>query len=171
MTGELLFRKPSIDVIQGDMLGPMFGKVAAAATVTYLKPGKLVSMLTNDGEIDIAGVADASFNVGIIGYEGTPLAYKPATRDTVYAAGDHVAIYNTPGMRFRGFLINSAAVAPGDLLFHETTDTSGNFEKWAYSLASPAPDGARPLAIALESVAAATTAGTSAVACWMQWRG
>ncbi|MDD5188979.1 MAG: hypothetical protein PHF57_12310, partial [Methanoregula sp.] len=60
MAADKLFRKPSLNVVQGDTLGPMFGKVAAAATATYLYPGKLVSMLTNDGEIDIAGTADSS---------------------------------------------------------------------------------------------------------------
>jgi len=168
MAADKLFRKPSISVIQGDTLGPMFGKVAAAATVTYLKPGKLVSMLTNDGEVDIAGVADASFNVGIIGYEGTPLAYKPATRDTVYAAGDHVAIHNTPGMRFRGFVILSAAIAPGDKLYHAVADTSGNFAKWDGSTVSG--QNTSPLAKALETLAATTTS-TTAQECWMQWIG
>lgn len=167
MAADKLFRKPSIDVIQGDTLGPMFGKVAAAATVTYLKPGKLVSMLTNDGEIDIAGTADASFNVGIIGYEGTPLAFKPATRDTVYAAGDHVAIHNTPGMRFRGWVINGAAILPGDLLMHDVADTSGNFTKMTIT-GTQAPFGVK-LARALESVSAYS--GTTAQECWMQWIG
>jgi hypothetical protein len=166
MAADKLFRKPSIDVIQGDTLGPMFAKVAAAATVTYLKPGKLVSMLTNDGEIDIAGTPDASFNVGIIGYEGTPLAFKPATRDTVYAVGDHVAVHNTPGMKFRGFLMNSEAVAPGDRLVHLVTDSSGNFSK--LPMTGTTPDSSYvPLAMAFET--GASSLGTSPVECWMQW--
>jgi hypothetical protein len=165
MASDKIFRKPALDVIQGDTLGPMYGKVAAAATVTYLKPGKLVSMLTNDGEIDIAGTADASFNVGIIGYEKTPLAFKPADRDTVYAVGDHVAIHNTPGMRFRGFLMNSAAVYPGDKLMHDVADSSGNFTKLTLD-GTQSPAGIA-LAKAIEAGAAST--GTSPVECWMQW--
>lgn len=164
MAGDLLFRKPSIAVIQGDS-DPMYGVVAATATVTYLKPGKLVSMLTNDGEIDIAGAADASFNLGIIGYEYTPDEYRPATRDTVYAVGDHVAVHAKPGMRFRGFTINSDAVAPGDRLYHDMADTSGNFKKWAG--AAVAAQNAVPLAKALETGAAST--GTSPVEVWMEW--
>jgi hypothetical protein len=165
MAGDLLFRKPSLAVTQGDS-EPMYGVVGAAATVTYLKPGKLVSMLTNDGEIDIAGTPDASFNVGIIGYEYTPDEYRPATRDTAYAVGDHVAIHNTPGTRFRGFLMNSGAVAPGDRLYHPVADTSGNFAKLAMT-ATLVTDNAVPLAMALETGAAST--GTSPVECWMQW--
>lgn len=163
MAGDLLFRKPSLNVIQGDYIGPMYGKVAAAATVTYLIPGKLVSMLTNDGEIDIGGAADESFNVGIIGYEQTPLAYKPATRDTIYAVGDHVAIHNTPGMRFRGFVLNSAAVLPGQRMKHDAADTSGNFK--AVVGADENAD-----AIALEPVTASASC-TTPTACWMIWLG
>jgi hypothetical protein len=165
MAGDLPFRKPSLDVIQGDTLGPMFCKVAASATVTYLVSGKLISMLTNAGEIDIAGTADVSFNVGIIGYEGTPLAYKPATRDTAYAVGDHVAVHNTPGMRFRGWLINSSAVNWGTELIHLASDSSGNFA--SYADGGTTVQGVR--ARALETVAANT--GTVAVPCWMQWIG
>lgn len=166
MAGDLLFRKPSLAVVQGDS-EPMYGVVGAAATATYLYPGKLVSMLTNDGEIDIGGTADASFNVGIIGYEYTPDEYKPATRDTVYAVGDHVAIHNKPGMRFRGHLTPSgAAVAPGDRLYHPITDASGNFSKLAMN-AVLVTENVVPLAMALESV----TPGTSyaSCVCWMQW--
>jgi hypothetical protein len=165
MASDLLFRKPSIDVVQGDdYIGPMFGKVAAAATVTYLVPGKLVKYSTYDGSVDIAGANDTSGNVGIIGYEKTPLAFKPATRDTAYAAGDHVAIHNTPGMRFRGWVINGAAITPGMTLTHLAADSSGNFSQF---LGSNGTYGPFPLARALESVAAPT--GTVAVACWMEW--
>jgi hypothetical protein len=164
MAGDLLFRKPSIAVIQGDS-EPMYGVVAATATVTYLKPGKLLSMLTNTGEVDIAGEADASFNLGILGYEYTPDEYRPATRDTIYAVGDHVAIHAKPGMRFRGFLMNSAAVNPGDTLYHSMADTSGNFTKWTST--AVATDAAIPLAKAME--VAASSSGTSPVECWMEW--
>ena len=167
MAGDLLFRKPSIAVVQGDS-EPMYGVVSAAATVTYLKPGKLVGNLTNDGEIDIAGSDDVSGNVGIIGYEYTPDEYKPATRDTVYAVGDHVAIHAKPGMKFRGFLRpGTAAVTPGMALYHDTGDTSGNFQKYL-GVTSDTSGTYRtfPIARALESI---TPDGTSATVCWMRW--
>lgn len=165
MAGDLLFRKPSIDVVQGDTLGPMFGKVYASATVTYLKPGKLVKYSTYDGTVDIAGANDTSGNVGIIGYEATPLAFKPATRDTIYAINDHVAIHNTPGMRFRGWVINGNAITPGMLMTHLAADTSGNFSQFVGGYTGEYLP--RPMARALESVAAPT--GSVAVACWMEW--
>ena len=168
MAADKLFRKPSIDVIQGDTLGPMFGKVAAAATVTYLVPGKLVKYSTYDGSVDIAGANDTSGNVGIIGYEKTPLAFKPATRDTAYAAGDHVAIHNTPGMRFRGHLTpGSAAVTPGSPLAH-MGDASGNLQIFLGDTSLVAGSGNPiPVAKALESVTPATS--YASCECWMEW--
>ena len=170
MTGDLLFRKPSLDVVQGDTLGPMFGVVQGSATVTYMKPGVLMVRSTTDGEVNIAGATDISGNVGILGYEATPLAYKPATRDTIYAVGDHVAIHNTPGMRFRGHLVpSSAAVVPGDLLCH-AADASGNFQKFLGTTSLVAATGTPiPLARSLEAV----TPGSSyaELCCWMQWIG
>lgn len=166
MASEKLINKPSNRVIQGDVIGPMFGKVAAAATVTYLIPGKLVSMLTNDNEIDIGGTDDSSFNVGIIGYEDTPSEYRPATITTAYAVADLVAIHNTPGMRFKGWVLNSAAITPGTRMCHINTDTSGNLQAVGSAGSATMPD---VLAVALETVAA--TPGTSAVACWMRWVG
>jgi len=168
---DKLFRKPSIDVIQGDTLGPMFGKVAAAATVTHLKPGVVIVFKTNDGEIDIAGTTDISGNVGVLGYEGTPLAFKPANRDTAYAVGDHVAVHNTPGMRFRGHLTpSSAAVAPGDPLFHGA-DASGNLQKYlgttTSAIAGTTGGVPIPVAKALESVTPATS--YASCECWMEW--
>jgi len=163
MAGDLLFRKPSIAVTQGDS-EPVYGVVSASATVTYLVPGKLVKYLTNDGEIDIAGADDVSGNLGIIGYEYTPDEYRPATRDTAYAVGDHVAIHMKPGTRFRGWVINGAAITPGMLMTHLAADTSGNFSQYIGGIETLA---AVPLAKATESVAAPT--GTTAVACWMEW--
>ena len=170
MAGDLLFRKPSLDVIQGDTLGPMFGVIEASATVTYLKPGVLLVRSTTDSEVNIAGATDISGNVGILGYEGTPLAYKPATRDTAYAVGDHVAIHNTPGMRFRGHLTpSSAAVVPGSPLCH-AGDASGNLQIYLGDTSLVAGTG-MPLVIAksLEAV----TPGTSyaSCVCWMEWIG
>lgn len=169
MAAQKMFRKPSITVVQGDTLGPMMGVIGANATAAYMIPGKLVVFDTNDNEVKEAGaaVADTSSNVGILGYEGSPLAFKPATRDTAYAVGDHVAIHNTPGMRFRGWLVPaSGAVTPGASLTHAVEDTSGNFQ---IMTATQIALGGRPIAVALES--ATPTGGTAATACWMRWIG
>lgn len=168
MAGDLLFRKPSLAVVQGDS-EPMYGVVSASATVTYLIPGKLVAFYsTNDGEIDIAGADDVSGNVGIVGYEYTPEEYRPTTRLTAYAVGDHVAIHAKPGMRFRGYLdAGTPAVTPGMALYHDKADVSGNFQKYL-GLTSDTDGTYRtwPLARALESI---TPDKSTPTACWMQW--
>jgi len=169
MAGDLLFRKPSIDVIQGDTLGPMFGVVEGSATVTYMKPGVLMVRSATSGEVDIAGATDISGNVGILGYEATPLVYKPADRDTIYAVGDHVAIHNSPGFRFRGHLTpSSGAVVPGSPLCHRG-DASGNLELYLGPTTSVVSGTGVPLVLArsLEAV----TPGTSyaSCVCWMEW--
>ena len=167
MAGDLLFRKPSIAVIQGGS-EPMFGVVHASATVTYLVPGKLLSFYsTNDGEVDIAGTNDCSGNIGIAGYEYTPDEYRPATRDTAYAVGDHIAIHAKPGMRFRGWLMpGSGAVAPGTPLFHDDADSSGNFQIYLGGATDEKTYRMERRARALETV---TPAKSTATACWMQW--
>lgn len=168
MAGDKLFRKPSIAVIQGDS-EPMYGVVHASATVTYLTPGKLVAFYsTNDGEIDIAGTNDVSGNLGIAGYEYTPDEYRPATRDTAYAVGDHVAIHAKPGMRFRGYLMcQTAAVAPGTPLFHDDADASGNFQIYLGATSDSVTYAKVVRARAMETVDPSTS--DSPQACWMQW--
>jgi hypothetical protein len=168
MAGDLLFRKPSIAVIQGDS-EPMYGVVHASATVTYMIGGKLVSFYsTNDGEIDIAGTNDVSGNLGILGYEYTPDEYRPATRDTAVAVGDHVAVHTKPGMRFRGFLTpGTAAVYPGAPLYHGEADSSGNFQLYLGGTSDTATYKAIVRARARETID--PSAKDTAIACWMEW--
>jgi hypothetical protein len=168
MAADKIFRKPSVSVVQGDDLGPTYGVIGANATAAQMIPGKLVIFDTNDNEVKEAGAAaaDASSNVGILGYEGSPLAFKPATRDTAYAVGDHVAIHNTPGMRFRGWLTAaSGAVTTGSSLGHAVADTSGNVQVMTKTMTDY---GARGIAVALESITPSATLNT---ACWMRWVG
>lgn len=161
MAADKLFRKPSLDVVQGDTLGPMYGVIGANATAAYMIPGKRVMFDTNDNEVKEGGT-DPSDNIGVLGYEASPLAFKPADRDTAYARGDHVAVHNTPGMRFRGWLkAGSGAVNPGDTLMG--TDASGNFQ-----IAAGDPQVGIMKARALESI---TPNGSTNTACWMQYIG
>lgn len=166
MAADKIFRKPSLSVVQGDTMGPMHAVVGANATVAYMIPGKLVVYDATDKEVKEAST-DSSGNVGILGYEDSPLAFKPATRDTAYAAGDHVAVHNTPGMRFRGWLApGTTAITTGAALCHDNGDTSGNFQLY---LGPTNTESGNRLAKALESV---DPSGTNvAVACWMQWVG
>lgn len=165
MAADKAFRKPSLNVVQGDELGPMYGVIGANATAAYMIPGTIVVYDTNDNEVKEAST-DSSGNVGILGYEKSPLAFKPATRDTAYAVGDHVAIHNTPGMRFRGWLApGTTAVTMGAALMHDNGDTSGNFQLY---LGPTTSESGNRLAKALESV---TPDNSDRKACWMQWLG
>lgn len=166
MAADKVFRKPSLNVVQGDELGPTLGVIGANATAAYMIPGKIVVYDTNDNEVKEAST-DSSGNVGILGYEKSPILFKPATRDTAYAVGDHVAIHNTPGMKFRGWLApGTAAVKMGAALMHDNGDTSGNFQLY---LGPTTSEGGNRIAKALESV---DPSGVDAAkACWMQWLG
>jgi hypothetical protein len=141
----------------------MQGIIGANATAAYMLPGTLVMNDTNDNEVKEAG-SDPSDNIGILGYEDTPIQYQPTNRTTAYAVGDHVAIHNTPGMRFRGYLRpQSTAVTPGKRLVG-ALDSSGNFILYAVGTQTAT----RALAMALESI---TPGNSSRTACWMQWLG
>jgi hypothetical protein len=158
MASDKLFRKPSINVVQGDVLGPMFGVVGANATAAQMVAGRAVCYDANDNEVKECGALDASGNtavpIGILGYEGSPLAFKPATRDTAYAVGDHVAVHNTPGMRYRGWLATGLTVVPGTLL---KTAANGTF-----TVLTATTDARN--AKAIEGL---TSSGVTA--CWMEW--
>jgi len=153
MAADKLFRKPSLDVIQGDTLGPMYGEIGSNATAAQMVPGRAVGFDTSDNCVKEA--TDPSGCIGILGYEKSPLAFKPATRDTAYAVGDHVAVHNTPGMRFRGWLATGLTVNPSTKV--EVT-ANGTFTTTAAD--------AMFNAICLETV---TSSGVTA--CWMQWIG
>ena len=160
MASEKLFDKAVLDVVQGDKLGPMFGKIGPSATAAQMIPGRVVCYDTYDKSVKECGAIDISGNtavpIGILGYEKTPLAYKPATKDTAYAVGDHVAIHNTPGMRFRGWLATGLTVVPGTAL----KVTANGIMTSCTAATDPVN------AIALEGL---SSSGTTAV--WMQWRG
>lgn len=157
MAGDRLFRKPSISVVQGDDQ-PFYAKIE---TATYMYPGVRVMYDSYEGSIKCGGT-DPSDNVGILGYESTPLPYRPADRDTIYSAGDHVAVHAKPGMRFRGWLkAGTSAVTPGKLLVG--SDASGCFQIY-----TDGEDQNYKRAYALESVTPNSSANT---ACWMQYLG
>ncbi len=160
MAAQKIFRKPSINVVQGDTLGPMFGVVGANATAAKMIPGRAVCYDATDKEVKECGAEDLSGNtaapLGILGYEDSPLQFKPATRDTAYALGDHVAVHNTPGMRFRGWLATGLTVVPGTYL------KVGADGIMTVLTAATDPFHAK----AIEGL---TSSGTTA--CWMEWTG
>jgi len=158
MASDKMFRKPSIDVVQGDTEGPFYGVVGANATAAAMVPGRVVCFDTNDNEVKECGAQDVSGNtaapIGILGYEDSPLAFKPATRDTAYARGDHVAIHKKPGMSFRGWLATGQTVVTGTKL---KVAANGIFT----------PVTAVTDAYFASAIEGLTSSGTTA--CWMEW--
>lgn len=108
------FSKPSIGVGQGPHFQMM--KIGANATAAKCLPGIAVVKDTNDYSVK-EGSASV---IGTLGWERTPLPWKPANRDTAYARGDSVAVEMGPRMA-RMLLTTSQTIVKGDPLY-VTTD-------------------------------------------------
>ena len=158
MASDKMFRKPAVSVVQGDDDSFFFGIVGANATAAQMIPGRGVCFDTNDNEVKECGAQDVSGNtaapIGILGYGRSPIIFKPATRDTAYALGDHVAIHKKPGMSFRGWLATGLTVVPGTKLKIAANGT--------FTTLTAATDAF--FASAIEGV---TSSGVTA--CWMEW--
>ena len=155
MAAEKLFNKPSNKIVQGDYLGPRMAQIGYNATAAYMVPGRVVAFDTSDNCVKEG--TDPSGNVGILGYEDTPPFNQPTDGITgAYAQGDKVAIHNSIGMFFKGWLATGLTVNPGTSL---KVTSAGTFTTLA--LATDKVN-----AVAMETV---TSSGVTA--CWMQWRG
>ena len=110
---------PDNDVVSGNYRTERLA-IGANATLSLMLPGAAVQRDTNDHD-----VKEATANSDIIGYLGYGMAhsaYKPATRDTAYAAlGDEVPVHNGGGFPVRARCV-SASLTKADML---TTDASG----------------------------------------------
>lgn len=115
------FEKPLNDVVQGVSLGPERLKVGANATPAKMKPGIHVVRDANDYSVKEGGAAGPV--IGILGYGEAAADFKPATRDTAYAAGDEVPVHN--GV-FRARIYVTEAVNKGDPLI---AAADGKFSK------------------------------------------
>ena len=117
-------------------------------TVTTMYPGRLVKGGSTDNEIVVG--TDGAVSYGWLGYEDTPIMYRPATIDTIYNVNDRAAVVFGPGIILRGLLANGDDVIMGDKL---TGTAAGAVKKWV-----PVPIGAAsaeefPVAVAMQSVA------------------
>lgn len=110
---------PDNDVVSGDYRTEWLA-IGVNATLAKMIPGAAVQRDTVDHD-----VKEATANSDIIGYIGYGMAhtsYKPATRDTAYAAlGDEIPVHNGGGFLVRAPCV-SASLTKGDML---TTDASG----------------------------------------------
>ena len=123
MTVDIGFAKSAVGVIGEELFEPMILKVGANATAAKMLPGIAVVRDTND--YSVKEFTSGSAVVGVIGWEKTPMKWRPATRDTAYAVGDELAIHRGPCV-IRMRLSISQTIVKGDLL---TLTTDGYLTK------------------------------------------
>ena len=82
-------------------------------TATSMVPGVLVKIGTTNNEI-VVNDGDGAF--GWLGYEDTPVMYRPANIDATYAAQDRAAVVFGPGIVLRAKLANGTNISMGDRL-------------------------------------------------------
>ncbi len=124
------FVKPANAVLL-DPKGNAMTQYADVKTATNVFPGRLVTRDTTDDQVKVnTGIGKAA---GVAGYEMTPAAFKPATRDTVYAADDRLAVHSGSGFMFRGYLASNQTCVKGQALCDNDAsgclvmDSSGNY--------------------------------------------
>lgn len=110
---------PNNDVVSGKYRTERLA-IGANATLAKMIPGAAVQYDTNEHD-----VKEATANCDVIGFIGYGMAhstFKPATRDTAYAAlGDEIPVHNGVGFLVRNPTV-SASYTKADML---TTDASG----------------------------------------------
>ena len=114
MAVDIGFAKSAVGVGAEDLFEEMVLKVGANATAAKMLPGIAVIRDTNDYSVKEYG-SSGSAVVGVLGWEKTPVKWRPATRDTAYALGDEVAVHYGPG-RIRMLLADSQTIVKGDAL-------------------------------------------------------
>ena len=65
-------------------------------TVANMYAGRLVKHGTTNNEVVVNDGAELAY--GWLGYEQTPVMYRPATVDTIYKVNDRAAVIHGPGM-------------------------------------------------------------------------
>ena len=159
MAGSL-FNKPVNRVVQNDFGGPLFAEISPNATYAQMIPGIIVASDTAVSDMAIIPASDPSNNIAVLGYEETLPADQPASITSAYTQNAQnnqprrVAIHNTPGMRFRGWIAANQPVKPGTRL---KCTTAGQL--------TPITASTDPVnAIAQESAT-----GTTAFQAWCLW--
>ena len=94
-------------------------------TVANMYPGRLVMHGTTNNEMVVDDGAGLAY--GWLGYEDTPVMYRPANKDTIYVVNDRAAAIFGPGIILRAKLINGTNVVMGDRLVGAG---AGKVKKW-----------------------------------------
>lgn len=94
-------------------------------TVADMYAGRAVQHGSTNNEV-IVGTAGA-LTYGWLGYEDTPVMYRPATVDTIYKVNDRAAVIHGPGMILVASRKASETIVMGDKLI---CDAAGQLAKW-----------------------------------------
>ena len=115
---------------------------------TSMIPGVLVKKGSTDNEVVVG--TDGAVAYGWLGYEDTPVMYRPANKDTIYAVNARAGIVSGPGMVLRAKLADGDDVIMGDKL---TGTAAGALKKWVPVPVDAATAEEMVVAVAMESKA------------------
>ena len=94
-------------------------------TVANCYPGRFVKKGTTDHEVLVN--TDENPPIGVLGYEHTHAAYRPATVDTIYVVNDEAAVLQGEDFEFVASLYTNEEVSMGDQLVAAAT---GCVKQW-----------------------------------------
>jgi len=94
-------------------------------TETNMYPGRYVMHGTTNNEVVVSD--GTAIVYGFLGYEQTPIMYRPATVDTIYAVNARAAVLNGPGVVFVAMRKASETILMGDKL---QAAADGELAKW-----------------------------------------
>jgi hypothetical protein len=83
-------------------------------TATNVYPGRLLEKGTNDDDVVVCGGSNPV--VGVAGYEHTAKKWRPATRSTIYAQNDKIAVLSGPGVGVILQIASGEAAVVGTIL-------------------------------------------------------
>jgi hypothetical protein len=92
---------------------------------------------THDNDIEVCGAGDPC--IGVLGYEQASKKYRPATRATIYVAGDQAPVLSGPGTIVMLYLsATGATIVKGDKLITAASGcvTKATVAKFATSTAA-----------------------------------
>ena len=93
--------------------------------VANMYAGRAVQVGTTDNEVKVGTAGAVTY--GWLGYEQTPIMYRPATVDTIYKVNDRAGVIHGPGMIFVASRKADETIIMGDKL---VCAADGQLAKW-----------------------------------------
>ena len=93
--------------------------------VSEMYAGRLVKAGSTNNEVVVNAAGTVAY--GWLGYEQTPVMFRPATVDTIYKVNDRAAVIHGPGMVLVGKRKANETIVMGDKL---QSAANGEVAKW-----------------------------------------